>query len=39
MWMKEDMGKLRTWGWRGIPDLNQYDAGLFGPVKLVFISK
>lgn len=39
MWMKEDMGKLRTWGWQGIPDLNQYDAGLFGPVKLVFSSK
>lgn len=35
MWMKEDMGKLRTWGWKGIPDLNQYDAGLFGPVKLI----
>ena len=30
MWMKEDMGKLRTWGWRGIPDLNQCNAGLFG---------
>ena len=35
MWMKEDLGKLRTWGWKGIPDLNQYDAGLFGPVKLI----
>lgn len=37
MWMKEDMGKLRTWGWQGIPDLNQYDAGLFGPVKLIYL--
>lgn len=36
MWMKEDMGKLRTWGWQGMPDLNQYDAGLVGPVKLIF---
>lgn len=36
MWMKEDMGKLRTWGWRGIPDLNQCNAGLFGPVKLIY---
>lgn len=39
MWMKEDMGKLRTWGWQGMPDMNQYDAGLFGPVKLIFTSK
>lgn len=39
MWMKEDMGKLRTWGWKGIPDLNQCNAGLFGPVKLIFTSK
>jgi hypothetical protein len=35
MWMKDDLGKLRTWGWRGTPDLNQCDAGLFGPVKLI----
>jgi len=35
MWMKDDLGKLRTWGWRGTPDLNQCDAGLFGPLKLV----
>jgi hypothetical protein len=36
MWMKDDMGKLRTWGWRGTPDLSRCDAGLFGPVKLIF---
>lgn len=35
MWMKSDMGALRTWGWVGAPDFNKYDAGLFGPVKLV----
>ncbi|MDR1939077.1 MAG: hypothetical protein LBQ73_11360, partial [Tannerellaceae bacterium] len=35
MWMKDDLGKLRTWGWRGAPDFNKYEAGLFGPVKLI----
>ncbi|WP_158712678.1 glycosyl hydrolase [Parabacteroides pacaensis] len=35
MWMKDDLGELRTWGWKGTPDLNQCDAGLFGPVRLV----
>lgn len=39
MWMKEDMGKLRTWGWQGMPDMNRYDAGLFGPVKLISTAK
>ncbi|MDR0725151.1 MAG: hypothetical protein LBF59_03970 [Prevotellaceae bacterium] len=39
MWMKDDMGKLRTWGWRGTPDLSKCDAGLFGPVKLIFKEK
>jgi hypothetical protein len=39
MWMKDDLGKLRTWGWQGTPDLRQYDAGLFGPVKLIFTEK
>lgn len=34
IWMKEDLGKLRTWGWNENPDLERYDAGLFGPVKL-----
>ena len=35
MWLKSDMGKLRTWGWVGAPDFDKYDAGLFGPVKLI----
>jgi len=35
MWIKEDMHKLRSWGWHGAPDFDQYDAGLFGPVKLL----
>ncbi|MGZ3976700.1 MAG: glycosylhydrolase-like jelly roll fold domain-containing protein, partial [Flavisolibacter sp.] len=34
MRLKEDLGKLRTWGWEGRPGFDQYDAGLFGPVKL-----
>jgi hypothetical protein len=35
IWMKEDLGKLRTWGWDENPDFDKYDAGLFGPVKLL----
>ena len=35
IWIKEDMGKLRNWGGEGIPDFDKYDAGLFGPVKLL----
>jgi hypothetical protein len=35
MWMKDDLGALRTWGWKGTPDPNLYDAGLFGPVKRI----
>jgi len=35
MWMKADLGKLRTWGWVGVPDFSKYDAGLLGPVKLI----
>ena len=34
-WIKEDLGKLRTWGWEGLLGFDQYDAGLFGPVKLL----
>ena len=34
-WMKEDLGKLRTWGWDENPDFDKYDAGLFGPIKLL----
>jgi hypothetical protein len=35
MWMLDDMSQLRTWGWRGTPDLLQCDAGLFGPVRVM----
>jgi hypothetical protein len=35
IWIKEDLGKLRTWGWSGAPNFDKYDAGLFGPVKLL----
>ncbi|MEN6323627.1 MAG: glycosyl hydrolase [Proteiniphilum sp.] len=35
IWIKEDLGKLRDWGWDGTPDFDKYDAGLFGPVKLL----
>ncbi|MEN6324129.1 MAG: glycosylhydrolase-like jelly roll fold domain-containing protein, partial [Proteiniphilum sp.] len=35
MWIQEDMGKLRNWGGHGIADFDQYDAGLFGPVKFL----
>ncbi|HTE31128.1 MAG TPA: hypothetical protein VK666_12190, partial [Chryseolinea sp.] len=35
MRIQDDMGKLRGWGWRDIPDFEQCDAGLFGPVKLI----
>ncbi len=34
MGLKDDLGKLRTWGWVGTPPDSCYDAGLFGPVKL-----
>ncbi|MEN6324333.1 MAG: glycosyl hydrolase [Proteiniphilum sp.] len=36
IWLKEDLGKLRTWGWNENPDFDKYDAGLQGPVKLLF---
>lgn len=35
IWLKEDLGQLRTWGWDENPDFDKYDAGLFGPVKLL----
>ena len=38
-WIKEDLGKLRTWGWEGFTGFEQYDAGLFGPVKLLMTNK
>ncbi len=38
IWIKDDMGKLRewNWAWKEDPDLSQYSAGLFGPVKLIY---
>lgn len=35
IWMQEDLGRLRTWGWDENPDFERYDAGLYGPVRLV----
>lgn len=37
IWLKEDLGKLRTWGWNENPDFDKYEAGLLGPVMLKFI--
>ncbi|MEN6324358.1 MAG: glycosyl hydrolase [Proteiniphilum sp.] len=34
-WLMEDLGKLRSWGFDQNPDYTKYDAGLFGPVKLL----
>lgn len=34
IWMKDDMRKLRTWGWEGVPNMNLFDSGISGPVKL-----
>ncbi|MBV5349355.1 hypothetical protein JZU61_06880 [bacterium] len=34
MWMKDDMAKLRIYGFVGTPDFNKYNAGLYGPIKL-----
>lgn len=38
IWIKDDMGQLRewNWGWKADPDLSQYSAGLFGPIKLIY---
>jgi hypothetical protein len=35
MWMKDDMNKLRTWQWGEVPDINSFDAGIAGPVRLL----
>ena len=35
IWMKDDMKKLRIWGWQGVPDMNQYDSGVLGPIRLL----
>ncbi|MDR3268688.1 MAG: hypothetical protein LBT83_06440 [Tannerella sp.] len=34
MWLKNNMGQLNTWGWRGDPDFVKYDAGMLGPVRI-----
>ena len=34
-WLKEDLGTMRSWGFDQNPDFDKYDAGLFGPVKLL----
>ncbi len=31
---EDDLGKLRTWGWQ-TPPASSYEAGLFGPVKIL----
>ena len=35
MGIKDDLGTLRHWGWDGVPDDASFDAGLFGPVKII----
>jgi hypothetical protein len=39
MGLKDDLGQLRHWGWRGTPPDNCFDAGLIGPVKLIIDDK
>lgn len=41
IWIKDDMGKLRewNWAWKEDPDLSQYSAGLFGPIKLIYTER
>lgn len=38
LWIKDDMRKLRewNWAWKEDPDLSQYSAGFWGPVKLFY---
>jgi len=36
MGIKDDLGTLRHWGWEGVPDDSCFDAGLFGPVKIIY---
>jgi hypothetical protein len=35
MGLKDDLDLLRHWGWSGTPPDSCFDAGLFGPVKIV----
>ncbi len=34
MSIHDDLGTLRHWGWEGAPEDSDYEAGLFGPVKI-----
>ena len=35
MGLKDDLGQLRLWGWRGTPPPEAFNAGLFGPVRIL----
>lgn len=35
MGLQDDLGQLRHWGWRGTPPDSCFDAGLFGPVRVL----
>jgi hypothetical protein len=37
MGLRDDLGELRLWGWRGVPPASSFDAGLFGPVNLSIV--
>ncbi len=37
MGLRDDLGELRLWGWRGVPPASSFDAGLFGPVNLTIV--
>ena len=41
IWIKDDMGKLRewNWAWKADPDLSQYSAGVWGPVRLLYVKE
>ena len=34
MGLEDDIGQLRKWGWRGAPPIKDFDAGLFGPIRI-----
>ena len=33
--LKDDLNELRHWGWTGTPPDSAFDAGLFGPVRII----
>jgi len=35
LWTVSDMGFMRLWSWRNSPELKDFDAGLYGPVKIM----